>query len=84
VSRIRTKQPRLRLDPKLYDQLRQRVLRRDGFKCQCCGTRSNLEIHHRELRSHGGDDSEQNLITLCATCHGDVRRCFQRNSFELD
>jgi 5-methylcytosine-specific restriction endonuclease McrA len=36
--------------------------------------KSNLEIHHRELRSHGGDDSEQNLITLCAGCHSLAHR----------
>jgi 5-methylcytosine-specific restriction endonuclease McrA len=22
-----------------------------------------------EFRSHSGEDSEENLITLCATCH---------------
>jgi len=27
---------------------------------------SNLEVHHREFRSHSGADSEENLITLCA------------------
>jgi hypothetical protein len=26
---------------------------------------SNLEIHHKEFRSQAGDDSEENLITLC-------------------
>ena len=34
-----------------------------------CGTMSNLEVHHREFRSQSRDDSEQNLITLCAACH---------------
>ena len=33
------------------------------------GARSNLEIHHKEFRSHAGDDSEENLITLCTGCH---------------
>jgi 5-methylcytosine-specific restriction endonuclease McrA len=84
VNRIRPKRPRQRLDPELYERLRQQVLRRDGWRCQGCGNRSNLEIHHQEFRSHGGDDSEHNLITLCATCHGDVHRGFQGNSFKLD
>jgi 5-methylcytosine-specific restriction endonuclease McrA len=30
---------------------------------------SNLEVHHRQYRSHSGEDSEGNLITLCAACH---------------
>ncbi len=63
------KQPRLRLDPELYERLREQVLRRDGWMCQCCGKRFNLEVHHREFRSQGGNDSEENLITLCAGCH---------------
>jgi 5-methylcytosine-specific restriction endonuclease McrA len=29
----------------------------------------NLEVHHKEFRSHSGDDSELNLITLCTFCH---------------
>src|SRR2546426_601396 len=40
----------------------------DGWRCQSCGTRLNLEVHHKELRSRSGDDSEQNLITLCTAC----------------
>ena len=72
MNRIRPKRPRLRLDPKLYEQLRHQVLRRDGWKCQSCGTVSNLEVHHKEFRSHSGDDCEQNLITLCQGCHANV------------
>ncbi len=45
------------------------VLRRDGGRCQSCGTMSNLEVHHKEFRSHAGQDSELNLITLCGKCH---------------
>jgi len=63
------KAARLRLDPLPYESLRQPVLRRDGYRCQSCGTMSNLEVHHREFRSHSGSDSEDNLITLCTTCH---------------
>ena len=60
---------RLRLDPESYEKLRQHVLRRDGWRCQYCGTMSNLEVHHKEFRSHLGDDSEGNLITLRTACH---------------
>ena len=62
----------LRLDPSSYESLRQEVLNRDGWRCQSCGTMSKLEVHHREFRSHSGADSEENLITLCATCHARV------------
>jgi len=66
------KRPRLRLDPELYEELRNQVLRRDGWRCQACGTMSNLEVHHKEFRSHSGDDSDQNLITICAACHAEI------------
>ena len=70
----RAKVERLRLDPISYETLRQRVLRRDGWRCQSCGTMSNLEVHHKEFRSHAGDDSELNLITLCTGCHAQTHR----------
>ena len=41
---------------------------------EVCGTMSNLEVHHREFRSHSGADSEENLITLCTACHARVHR----------
>jgi len=71
---IRPKAARLRLDLLSYESLRQQVLRRDGWRCQSCGAMSNLEVHHREFRSHSGADSEENLITLCAACHAGVHR----------
>ena len=69
MNLIRPKVVRLRLDPVSYENLWQQVLRRDGWRCQSCGTMSNLEIHHKEFRSHAGEDSELNLITLCTECH---------------
>jgi 5-methylcytosine-specific restriction endonuclease McrA len=69
---IRPKADGLRLDPLSYETLRQQILRRDGWRCQSCGVMSNLEVHHREFRSHSGADSEENLITLCVACHAAV------------
>jgi len=66
--------PRLRLDPESYEALRQQVLRRDGWRCQSCGTMSNLEVHHQQFRSHSGSDSGENLITLCTSGHANIHR----------
>jgi 5-methylcytosine-specific restriction endonuclease McrA len=27
------------------------------------------EVHHQKFRSRSGEDSPDNLITLCVTCH---------------
>jgi len=64
----------LRLDAVSYESLRLEILRRDSWRCQSCGTMSNLEVHHREFRSHSGVDSEENLITLCSACHAKVHQ----------
>jgi len=72
MSSIAPKPDRLRLDAASYESLRQKVLRRDGWRCQLCGAMSNLEVHHKEFRSHLGEDSEENLITLCSTCHAGI------------
>jgi len=71
---IRPKAARLRLDRLSYESLRQQILRRDGWRCQSCGTMSNLEVHHREFRSHSGSDSKENLITLYTACHSRMHR----------
>lgn len=49
-----------------------KVLNRDNYTCQCCKGKkksNRLEIHHVIFRSNGGSDEEDNLITLCDTCH---------------
>ena len=69
-----TKTSAARLDPESYKELCRQVLGRDGWRCQICGSRLNLEVHHRQNRSRSGDDSEQNLVTFCVTCHANVHR----------
>lgn len=60
----------------MYKQynIRQYVLYRDGYTCQCCGEHTTtrkqvkLHIHHLESRKTGGN-APDNLITLCEDCH---------------
>ncbi|MDQ7823015.1 MAG: HNH endonuclease [Candidatus Eremiobacteraeota bacterium] len=51
--------------------LHSRVLARDNHQCQFpgCRCRRNLHAHHIKYRSHGGPDTEGNLITLCMAHH---------------
>jgi 5-methylcytosine-specific restriction endonuclease McrA len=72
MTRMLPKQPRLRLEPDSYKQLCRQVLARDNWRCQVCGSRNNLQVHHKQLRSQQGSDEESNLITLCANCHEDL------------
>ena len=63
------KRHRVKLAADAYEQLRLEVLKRDNWQCQNCGHRENLEVHHKRMRSQGGDDLDINLITLCHSCH---------------
>jgi 5-methylcytosine-specific restriction endonuclease McrA len=69
VNHIITKQGPIRLEEQSYRELRKQILRRDGWRCQLCGSMTNLEVHHQQFRSHSGEDREENLITLCFNCH---------------
>jgi 5-methylcytosine-specific restriction endonuclease McrA len=60
---------RRRLDCAEYQDLHRRVLSRDGWRCQVCGRRTELQIHHLRSRAQIGPDIEENLITLCCRCH---------------
>lgn len=55
-----------------FANMKEFVLQRDGYKCQHCKGKSKdpkLHVHHIVFRSQGGSDNENNLITLCETCH---------------
>jgi 5-methylcytosine-specific restriction endonuclease McrA len=69
MNPIRPKQPRLQLDTDAYQQLYRHILERDGWRCQACGSMHQLQVHHKKFRSHSGNDSEENLVTLCDRCH---------------
>lgn len=64
----------LRLPDKEYAALCKAVLERDHWKCRSCQFRGNLAAHHIVYRSHQGEDTAENLITLCNQCHEAVHR----------
>src|SRR3989344_6663779 len=57
----------------LPNKIRKRILSRDKNKCQKCEsideTGRNLDIHHITPAVFGGNNSEENLVTLCRECH---------------
>ncbi|MGH3130044.1 MAG: HNH endonuclease [Gaiellaceae bacterium] len=52
---------------------RARVKRRDGNRCQRCGSPGTpgnpLQVRHRTRVADGGSHADSNLVTLCARCH---------------
>lgn len=62
------------LDP----DLKARTLKRDEYKCQCCGfgeglpmtyALSILQSHHKISVANSGRDRDNNIITVCQNCH---------------
>jgi len=60
---------RIELGKQAYRRLMKRVLERDAWRCRKSGPLENLQVHHKIKRSHRGNDSLDNLVTLCAHCH---------------
>ena len=55
-----------------FSNTREMVLNRDNYTCQYCKGKhkdGKLEVHHIIYRSNCGSNDENNLITLCHTCH---------------
>lgn len=61
--------------PENWDDIRDRVLKRDNYTCQECGKtfpenrKYMLCLHHRIPLSRGGSNITSNLVTLCKDCH---------------
>jgi len=61
-----------RLKGKAYKDLQDTVWRRDYGHCAICGVWTLAPPHHITPRSQGGEDTAENLITLCHVCHHEI------------
>ena len=60
-----------------WDAKRKQILRRDNKMCRSCGSKTSLQVHHRQyhiVKSTGKfkdpwSYDETQLITLCTKCH---------------
>jgi 5-methylcytosine-specific restriction endonuclease McrA len=60
---IRRPRPRVRL-------CKREILRRDGYRCQYCGSESShLTLDHIKPRFRGGEHSWTNLVAACPQCN---------------
>ena len=71
-------------DRAIPDPVRVAVLQRDGFKCVKCGwnrtmlspddPRKMLELHHKQHHKDKGENTVDNLVTLCNVHHDEIHR----------
>lgn len=52
-----------------WKQRRARILKRDNYQCKICGTGMNLRVHHIRYPDILGEEPDEDLITVCDSCH---------------
>ena len=53
-----------------WQAIQSEVRSRAGWRCQACGRRGRLDVHHVVKRSRGGSDFDlDRLVALCRACH---------------
>ncbi len=68
---------------------RMEILKRDTFRCKVCGRRPDnyvdieLHVHHIRPVGEGGFTHEENLITLCDTCHKGLDPHYEWSLYDL-
>jgi RNA-directed DNA polymerase len=64
----------------VWREIKAQVKAERGARCERCGTTVHLDLHHRQARRYGGQDTIDNAELLCRPCHvqtptyGDHRR----------
>lgn len=54
---------------KMPSTVQDAVRRRSRGVCELCGSAPAAHLHHRRLRSQGGQNTYENLADLCHACH---------------
>jgi len=53
-----------------WQAIQSQVRSRAGWRCEACGRRGRLDVHHIIKRSRGGSDFDlDRLVALCRACH---------------
>ena len=63
--------------------IRKHKLNEVGHKCESCGFRYELNVHHRYYKTFGNEDLED-LVVLCKRCHNDLHFEQKNNLFNYE
>ena len=68
------------VDANEFREIRKIVLKRDKNICQLCGNnKKTLQVHHLIPYRISEDNSLENLISLCPSCHGKVEQYYRKH-----
>lgn len=65
------------LSSPIWNDKREAVLKRDGYKCVICSGTNNLQVHHNTY-ARVGEEELEDLTTLCKWCHEAVTRMLRK------
>ena len=51
-----------------WQKIRKAALKRAGYRCQLCGNRESLSVHHNNYESIGCERAKD-VIAICQHCH---------------
>lgn len=55
-----------------WKAIAEKIRKRAGYKCQICGEKKALSVHHRSYENHGLEhtfEGQRDLIAICQDCH---------------
>jgi 5-methylcytosine-specific restriction endonuclease McrA len=52
-----------------WREIKAQVKAERGAQCERCGRKGTLDLHHRQARRYGGQDTIDNAELLCRPCH---------------
>lgn len=67
----------------LWKRTKAKILARDNHKCQICGNRGLLHVHHLTY-DRFSNENDSDLITLCPDCHDLVHYFGDKAEYEIN
>jgi len=52
--------------------LKELIKEQQNYKCDKCGKKTTLQVHHKVPQCLGGNNSPENAVALCPNCHLDA------------
>ncbi len=59
----------LYINSRKWKAIRKRIFKLRGKKCEMCGSRSSIHVHHLTYKRFGGDELDEDLLVVCSECH---------------
>ncbi len=76
------------LNDERWNRKREKILKRDGYKCRWCGSIDDLQVHHKYYnkypdgsRVRAWDYPDDALIVLCRDCHEKYHSKYKNKSY---